>query len=138
MKDDVPRLVAERILSLKIDGEQDKDFAERVGLTPQLVDYYKKKGAGLDGAVRVLAAVPNLSAAWLLRGQEPQYVARTEEGEIAGQVEAERLALRLEVVERVVGGQIEPDALRVIARQGSAEAIAASLAELIGRSKKRA
>ncbi len=105
MNDDISKQVARRILTLKKSGEDDKEFAKRVGLTPQLVSNYGAgtNGAGVKAVASVLARVPRLSGAWLLNGEPPQYLSDGTD------------AIRLEVVRRVADGTIAAGDLRAFA-----------------------
>ena len=106
MSSDLSRQVAGRILSLKGHGEDDKAFAERVGLTPQLVSNYATgtNGAGLAAIAKVVARVPDLSANWLLTGSRPIYLREPSVAEAAAIEEAAGMAVQLRVVGKVVEG----------------------------------
>lgn len=65
----VAREVAARILAMRKEGETDADFARRLGITPQLLNHYKKGGgASVEAVARITKNDPR--AYWLLTGEE--------------------------------------------------------------------
>ena len=65
--------VAQRILQLKREGENDAEFARRIGLSPQVLSNYKSRlhGASLE-AVASVAANTDVNLHWLLTGAGPR------------------------------------------------------------------
>lgn len=64
------REVAARILSLRKERETDADFARRLGISPQLLHYYKKGGGASIDVVAQIARTEQ-RAYWLLTGDNP-------------------------------------------------------------------
>lgn len=77
MSEDISRVVARRILSLKKPRETWSAFAERIGLTPQVVSNYEKgnNGASVEAAATVAAKL-KVSGHWLLTGDGPKLALR--------------------------------------------------------------
>jgi transcriptional regulator with XRE-family HTH domain len=138
LSDELSRQVAKRVLSLTKKGESWKDFADRVGLTPQVVSNWRGgDGASLEGAAKVLRHHrPRLSPAWLLAGVRPKYLPEDGDLETAAREEAGEFAFRLQVIGSVVNGEIAPATIQAIEemrRQQSREVTGDELAEMVRR-----
>lgn len=65
---------AARILELQRPGESDRDFASRVGLSPQTVANYRAGGTGasVDALAQVVSRT-GANARWLMLGDRPPF-----------------------------------------------------------------
>lgn len=63
---------AARILELQRAGESDRDFAKRIGLSPQTIANYRAGGTGasVDALAQVVSRT-GASARWLILGDQP-------------------------------------------------------------------
>lgn len=96
LKAQEPRLViAQRILSLKREDENDSEFARRIGLTPAAVNNWRQKenGAGLKAILKVLKHVTDADARWLLTG--------------VASGEPSTRELRYDFIERAINGELD-------------------------------
>jgi transcriptional regulator with XRE-family HTH domain len=65
---------AARILELQRPGESDRDFAARIGLSPQTVANYRagSTGASVDALAQVVTRT-GANARWLMLGDQPAF-----------------------------------------------------------------